>query len=71
MKKYKTEIEQHICVLCGNPIDVQPNGHREGFKAEPAAKGNCCTHCHWTIVIPAKQPENSDPDGGDFEGSPI
>ena len=71
MKKYKTEIEQHTCVLCGNPIDVHPNGHREGFKAEPVAKGNCCTHCHWTIVMPAKQPENSDPDGGDFEGSPV
>ena len=71
MKKYKTEIEQHICVLCGNPIDVQPNGHREGFKAEPVAKGNCCSMCNYQKVIPAKQPKNSDPDGGDFEGYPI
>ncbi len=70
MKKYKTEIEQHICVLCGNVIDVR-NGHREGFKAEPLAKGNCCSMCNYQKVIPARRPKNSDPDGGDFEGYPI
>lgn len=42
------------CSVCGNDIDVQPNGWTQGNNAQPINSGRCCSVCNTTVVIPQR-----------------
>jgi len=43
-----------LCVICHEPIDIQPNGWGGGHNAQPVEEGQCCTDCNIELVIPAR-----------------
>ncbi len=43
------------CVLCGEGIETDMNGWREGHNPYPLSKeGRCCEACNFARVIPAR-----------------
>ena len=43
-----------LCAICGNPIEVQPNGWAKGHNAKPVRVGRCCKKCNYEVVLPAR-----------------
>jgi hypothetical protein len=42
------------CVICKQPIGVDPNGWDGGHNAEPVSEGRCCGLCNDEFVFPAR-----------------
>ena len=42
------------CVICSNPIGIEPSGWDGGHNPEPVAEGRCCEPCNNEIVLPAR-----------------
>tara|TARA_Y100001963_G_C6573288_1_gene349909 strand:+ start:380 stop:577 length:198 start_codon:yes stop_codon:yes gene_type:complete len=46
--------EELICVICNEPIPIEPNGWKGGRNAEPIKAGRCCRSCDNLVVIPTR-----------------
>jgi len=42
------------CVLCNEPIGVDPSGWDGGHNAYPVAEGRCCQPCNRDMVVPER-----------------
>jgi len=38
------------CILCGEEIEIEPNGWDEGNNAQPLADGRCCNDCNCKVI---------------------
>ena len=42
------------CVICSQPIGVDPNGWDGGHNAQPVLDGRCCEPCNAEVVMPTR-----------------
>ena len=42
------------CIICNEPIGIDPSGWDGGHNAEPVAEGQCCQPCNRDMVIPER-----------------